>query len=64
LPGSGFGWRQEQRARRGAAGLVQNYFTDADPTLLLSELGLSEPEVTSPLEMSFAARAAEYQRLH
>jgi 5-methylcytosine-specific restriction protein A len=43
--------------------LVQNYFTDADPTMLLSELGLSEPEVTSPLEMSFAARAAEYQRL-
>jgi hypothetical protein len=43
--------------------LVQNHFTDADPTMLLSELGLSEPEVTSPLEMSFAARAAEYQRL-
>ena len=38
--------------------LVQNYFTDADPAMLLSELGLSEPEVTSPLDMSFAARAA------
>ena len=43
--------------------LVQNYFTEADPALLLSELGLSGPEVTSPLEMSFAARAAKYQRL-
>ena len=43
--------------------LVQTYFTDVDPTVLLSELGVSEPEVTSPLEMSFAARAAEYQRL-
>jgi len=42
--------------------LVQKYFVDADPALLLSELGLSEPEVTSPLEMSFAVRAAEYQR--
>jgi hypothetical protein len=31
--------------------------------MLLSELGLSEPGVTSPLEMAFAARAAEYQRL-
>ena len=40
--------------------LVKTYFAEADPTLLLSELGLSEPEVTSPLEMSFAARAAEY----
>jgi 5-methylcytosine-specific restriction enzyme A len=43
--------------------LVRNYFTDADPAMLLSELGLSGPEVTSPLEMSFATRAAEYQRL-
>ena len=43
--------------------LVQNYFTAADPAMLLSELGLSGPEVTSPLEMSFAARAAQYQRL-
>lgn len=43
--------------------LIQTYFTDAEPTMLLSELGLLEPEVTSPLEMSFAARAAEYQRL-
>jgi 5-methylcytosine-specific restriction enzyme A len=43
--------------------LVQTYFTDADPAPLLSELALSDPEVTSPLEMAFAARAAEYQRL-
>jgi 5-methylcytosine-specific restriction enzyme A len=43
--------------------LVENYFIDADPTMLLSELGLSEPEVTSPLELSFAARATKYQRL-
>jgi 5-methylcytosine-specific restriction protein A len=43
--------------------LIQNYFADADPTMLLSELGLSETQVTSPLEISFAARAAEYQRL-
>jgi hypothetical protein len=33
----------------------------ADATMLLSELGLSEPKLgaTSPLELSFAARAAE-----
>jgi 5-methylcytosine-specific restriction protein A len=31
--------------------------------MLLSELGLSEPGITSPLEVAFAARAAEYQRL-
>jgi 5-methylcytosine-specific restriction protein A len=43
--------------------LVQTYFADADPAMLLSDLGLSGPEVTSPLEMSFAARAAQYQRL-
>jgi 5-methylcytosine-specific restriction enzyme A len=45
--------------------LVEKYFIDADPTMLLSELGLTEPEpeVISPLELSFAARVAEYQRL-
>jgi 5-methylcytosine-specific restriction protein A len=43
--------------------LVQTYFTEADPAMLLSELGLSGAEVTSPLELSFPARAAEYQRL-
>jgi 5-methylcytosine-specific restriction protein A len=43
--------------------LVQTYFTGADPVMLLSELGLSDPEVASPLELSFAARASEYQRL-
>jgi len=43
--------------------LVENYFTNAEPAMLLSELGLSGPEITSPLEMSFAARAARYQRL-
>jgi 5-methylcytosine-specific restriction protein A len=43
--------------------LVEKYFIGADPAMLLSQLGLSEPEVTSPLEMAFAARAAEYQRL-
>src|ERR1700733_2493731 len=32
--------------------LVENYFTDADPAMLLSELGLSGPEIASPLEMS------------
>jgi 5-methylcytosine-specific restriction protein A len=43
--------------------LVQTYFTDADQAMLLTELGLSGPEVSSPLDMSFAARAAQYQRL-
>ena len=44
--------------------LIEKYFIDADPTMLLSALGLAEPEVvTSPVELSFAARAAEYQRL-
>lgn len=45
--------------------LVENYFIDADPVMLLSELGLTEPEpeAISPLEMSFVARAASYQRL-
>jgi len=43
--------------------LVKTYFTDAGPAMLLRELGLSGPEVTSPLEMAFAARATEYQRL-
>ena len=42
--------------------LVQNYFTGIDPAPLLSELGLSEPAESSPLEMSFRERAAEYQR--
>ena len=43
--------------------LVKTYFIDADPTLLLTELGLSEPTDVSPAEMAFEARAAEYQRL-
>jgi 5-methylcytosine-specific restriction protein A len=43
--------------------LVQTYFIDADPTSLLNQLGLSEPTGVSPLEMTFKARAAEYQRL-
>ena len=45
--------------------LIEKYFIDADATMLLSELGLSEPKLqaTSPLELSFAARAAEYQHL-
>lgn len=42
--------------------LARNYFTDVDPAMLLSELGLVEPEVASPVEMSFAARVAEYRR--
>ena len=56
---------RESPGTLGAAvnALVENYFTDADPAVLLSELGLSGPEVASPLEMSFAARAAQYQRL-
>jgi 5-methylcytosine-specific restriction protein A len=56
--------RESPEALKAAVNvLVQTYFTDADPAMLLSELGLSEPGVTSPLEMAFAARAAEYQRL-
>ena len=43
--------------------LTQAYFAQADPASLLNYLGLSEPEDTSPLEMSFQARVAEYQRL-
>lgn len=43
--------------------LVKTYFIDADPTSLLSELGLSEPTDVSHLEMAFEARAAGYQRL-
>ena len=43
--------------------LVETYFIDADPTPLLTELGLSEPTGVSPLEMTFKERAAEYQRL-
>jgi 5-methylcytosine-specific restriction protein A len=46
--------------------LVQTYFTEADDNaaMLLSELGLSEPGLRSPMEAaSFTARAAEYQRL-
>ena len=42
--------------------LAKNYFTDAE-AMLLSEFGLPGSEVTSPLEMSFAARVAAYQRL-
>jgi 5-methylcytosine-specific restriction protein A len=43
--------------------LVKTYFIDADPTPLLSELGLSEPTDVSPLEIAFEACSAEYQRL-
>ena len=46
--------------------LVQHYFTEADDNaaMLLSELGLSDPQLPSAFEAaSFAARAAEYQRL-
>lgn len=56
--------RESPEALKAAVNvLLQRYFTDADPTMLLSELGLSQPEVASPLEPSFVARAAEYQRL-
>jgi 5-methylcytosine-specific restriction enzyme A len=41
---------------------VKTCFIDADPTPLLSELGLSEPTDVSPLEIAFEARSAEYQR--
>jgi 5-methylcytosine-specific restriction protein A len=43
--------------------LMQTYFIDADPTSLLNRLGLAEPTGVSPLEMTFEARAAEYQHL-
>jgi len=43
--------------------LTRSYFVEADPGPLLSRLGLSEPTVMSPLEMSLQNRAAEYQRL-
>ena len=43
--------------------LAKTYFIDADPTPLLTELGLFEPTDVSLLEMAFETRAAEYQRL-
>jgi 5-methylcytosine-specific restriction protein A len=45
--------------------LVRTFFVDAerDPTPLINQLGLAEPASVSPLEISFQARAAEYQRL-
>src|SRR6185437_9831562 len=38
-------------------------FSEAGPAMLLNRLDLSGPDATSPLELSFAARVAEYQRL-
>jgi len=43
--------------------LVRTFFVASDATPLLNQLGLAEPASASPLEMSFQARAAEYQRL-
>jgi 5-methylcytosine-specific restriction protein A len=42
--------------------LVDKYFVDADPASLLAVLGLADPVETSPAELSFAERAAEYKR--
>ncbi len=60
----------EVRAAAVAA-LVDTYFTDADATELLAELGLTDPAGRSPAESAFAALtegqrrslAQEYQRL-
>jgi 5-methylcytosine-specific restriction protein A len=49
--------------RAAVLALTQTYFADADPTALLTELGLSGPRTGSPAEAAFSARAAEYRRL-
>ena len=55
--------RESPQALAAAVGvLTRTYFVEADPGALLSRLGLSEPAVMSPLEMSLQERAAEYQR--
>jgi len=56
--------RDSPEARSAAVRvLVDTYFLDADATELLAELGLLAPAAASPVEGSFAALSAAYQRL-
>jgi 5-methylcytosine-specific restriction enzyme A len=43
--------------------LTETYFVDADPTALLDELGLYDPQTSSTAEAALNARATEYRRL-